>query len=156
MEPRQRESLLVRDLGDEILVYDLESHRASCLNPGAAEVFRACDGRRTLDEIAAVCARGLGRPVGAPYVALALERLARAGLVDARLPVASAGRREALRRLAATAAVALPAISSVLAPEPAQAQTCLPNGSMCVRSAQCCSGCCMDNFMCTGGMNSCM
>ena len=52
--PARRRSLLLRELGDETLAYDLSSHRASCLNREAAAVFHACDGRRSPQEIAAV------------------------------------------------------------------------------------------------------
>jgi len=156
--PRRRQRLVVRELQDEVLAYDLSSHRASCLNRGAAEVFRACDGRRSPAEIASVAGERLDTRVGEPYVELALERLVRSGLVEP-APVRSPGRRAALRRLVATAALALPAVTTVLAPEPAEAQTCLANGSACASSSQCCSGCCMAGkmgFSCSGGMGMCL
>ena len=41
MKPRARtEGLVVTELPDELLVYDLERHRAYCLNPTAALVFK--------------------------------------------------------------------------------------------------------------------
>ena len=41
MKPRARtEGLVVTELPDELLVYDLERHRAHCLNPTAALVFK--------------------------------------------------------------------------------------------------------------------
>ena len=39
-------------VGGETLVYDLERHRAHCLNPTAALVWSACDGRRDAAAIA--------------------------------------------------------------------------------------------------------
>jgi hypothetical protein len=154
--PRRRKPVVVREIGDEILAYDLSTHRASCLNRGAAEVFRACDGLRSPPEIAALVGERLDCRVGTRYVEVALERLVRSGLVESP-PALQPGRREALRRLAATAALALPAVTTVLAPEPAQAQTCLPNGSNCLMSGDCCSGCCMsNNQMCSGGTVLCL
>jgi len=139
--PTPKSSLIIRELGEETLVYDLATHRASCLNRGAAEVFRACNGRRSVTEIAARAGKRLGRKVTAAYVEIALDRLGRSGLVEAAPRIASKRRRETLKRLAA-AAIVLPAITSVLAPEPAQAQTCLGNMEICMVSSQCCSGCC--------------
>jgi hypothetical protein len=43
--PRMRAyALVIDDLPDEVLVYDLERHQAHCLNHTAALVWRACDG----------------------------------------------------------------------------------------------------------------
>ena len=116
-------------------------------------MLRACDGRRTIPEITSRVRNALGREIDEHYVGLAISRLVQSGLVDAESVPGSPGRRELLRRVAATATVALPAITSILAPEPAQAQTCLANGASCnMMSSQCCSGCCnVNNNMCTGG-----
>ena len=44
--PRMREQGLITDeLPDEILVYDLDRHKAHCLNRTAALVWRQCDGK---------------------------------------------------------------------------------------------------------------
>ena len=51
--PRMREQgLVVDDLPDEVLVYDLDRHQAHCLNRTAALVWRHCDGQTTVKEIA--------------------------------------------------------------------------------------------------------
>ena len=60
MKPRTRtEGLIVRELPDELLVYDLERHRAHCLNPTAALVFKHCNGRRSVAQIARILRREL-------------------------------------------------------------------------------------------------
>ena len=138
----QRRSLLIRKLGDEALVYNLETHRASCLNREAVAVLDACDGRRSLVEIREHVGRTLGMPVEDGYVELAIDRLSRSGLLDDTTSPPSAGRRELLRRLAAATALALPTVTSVLAPTPAEAQTCVPSGGNCRKNADCCSGKC--------------
>ena len=154
----RRRSLLIRELGVEALVYDMESHRASCLNREAAAVFEACDGTRSFSEIRRRVSQRLGEPVDEGFVELAIDRLADRGLVDAASKPPSAPRRELLRRLAATTALALPSVISVLAPTPAEAQTCLADGQMCLNNAECCSGDCdnggmMPSFLCEpGGM----
>jgi hypothetical protein len=46
MLPHARsEGLVIRELPEETLVYDLKRHRAHCLNPTAARVWSYCDGQ---------------------------------------------------------------------------------------------------------------
>src|SRR5881296_287170 len=86
--PRQRrDGLVVQKLPEETLVYDLERHKAHCLEAVAAAVWEACDGRRTVEQIAARAAKRIGRPVPEEAAWLALRRLGRARLMEA--PVAA-------------------------------------------------------------------
>jgi hypothetical protein len=155
--------LIVRQVGPETVVFDRRQHRAHCLGPLAAAVWRSCDSRYSTAEIAQRVSAARGEPVDEIAVRLALRRLERAGLIDARAswpaeasPEAGGaptgtGRREALRRVAALTGLA---VLSIVAPSPAQvAATCIPNGSgPCTSSAQCCNSCCnANNFRCTGG-----
>src|SRR2546422_8935483 len=60
--PRQRrDGLVVQELPEETLVYDLERHKAHCLEAVAAAVWEACDGHRTVEQIAARAAKRIGR-----------------------------------------------------------------------------------------------
>jgi hypothetical protein len=120
--------LVVRDLADETIVYDANGHRAHCLNRTAALVFRSANGRRTMAEIAAL----LGPGADVHLVRRALEQLAAAGLVQARLRrlASTRSRREALRQVGLGAAILAPAVSSLLVPTPAEAAaTCIPAAS---------------------------
>jgi hypothetical protein len=128
MNPRARtDDLVVQDLADETLVYDQARHRAHCLNRAAALVWRHCDGRHTVADLARVVARELGLPEDEDVVWLALDRLKRAHLLEGE--VARPGetgrltRRDVLRRLglAGGLALLLPAVTSILAPDVAQA-----------------------------------
>jgi hypothetical protein len=141
------EGLVAREVADETLVYDLESHRAVCLNRTAALVWRSCDGRKSAKEIARSLGEELGESVPEEVVWLALDQLGRDKLLLTRVarPEALAGlsRRELIRRVGiAAAVVALPLVTSIIAPTPAQAASCLPQGSPCNVSAECCSGVC--------------
>jgi hypothetical protein len=142
----RREGVVVRELPDEVLVYDLETHKAVCLNSTAAAVWRLCDGRRTASDIRRTLEKSAGGAVPEEIVWLALEQLGRDKLLDARPPrpveLAGLSRREMIRRVGLAAAVALPAVASIIAPTPAQAASCLPSGATCSDSAQCCSGAC--------------
>lgn len=54
MPPLARtESLVIEELGDELLVYDLETDEAHSLGAVAARVWKACDGRTTLEGMTA-------------------------------------------------------------------------------------------------------
>ena len=43
--------LIVREIDDETLVYDMGRHAATCLNEFAAKVWRRCDGTTSVADI---------------------------------------------------------------------------------------------------------
>lgn len=136
VNPRaRRDRLVVRELPDELVVYDLERHQAHCLNPTAAVVFQGADGEATVNDLAANLRRDLGVSNAEHLVWLALDRLGRAHLLeDAPEPPAEPeghSRREVLRR-AGLAAAFLPVVASILAPTPAEAAaTCVQGDAGC-------------------------
>lgn len=144
--------LAVDDLPDEVLVYDLEQHQAHCLNRSAALVWRCCDGRSSAAEIA----RRLTVEVDAPFtedlVWLALSELEKRQLLEPARPLAAPAtalsRRQLVRRLGFAAAVAVPLITSIVAPMAVEAATCVPSGSPCSPTVLCCTVC---NPMAPGG-----
>jgi hypothetical protein len=135
MKPVARAAgLLVRVVGNEALVYDLERHHAHCLNRTAAAVFRLADGRRSVAEIAALAGDGRATPAAEENVRLALEKLAAARLVaPGRARAADPERREALRALGLGAALLAPTVASLLVPAPAEA------AASCLRQDRCTS-----------------
>jgi hypothetical protein len=144
----RNDSLLVHDLANETLVYDLKRHRAHSLNRSAALVWRHCDGRTTTAEMAALLERELNLPADEELVLFALKRLQRARLLgEPAVPftdTANPSRRALVRRLglAGSLVVLVPLIESLSAP-PASAQgSCLPAGSSCTADSQCCSDKC--------------
>jgi hypothetical protein len=161
------EDLIVRQVGPETVVYDRRRHRAHCLRPLAAAVWRECDGQRSNAEIAARVSEARGEPVDEIAVQVAVRRLARVGLVEAPAArsveadsgafgaVPGAGRREALRRVTVLTGLA---VLSIVAPAPAQVASCIPNGQgPCTSSAQCCSNCCnAGNNRCKPGGGNCL
>ena len=102
---RRTEGVIESELPDELLVYDLERHRAHALNRTAALVWKACDGRRTVGEIANVIGRELGRPVDERLVRLALRQLGERWLLEgmASAGLVSKSRRELFQKAAAGA-----------------------------------------------------
>jgi hypothetical protein len=118
--PRAREDeIIVKEMGDEVLVYDLKDHRAHCLNETAARVWRSCDGRKTVAEIARRLESALETPVDDRIVWLALDQLEKFNLLKPHMP--KRNRRPQVSRRAlilrgVTAAVLLPLIVTISAP----------------------------------------
>jgi hypothetical protein len=146
----RKEGLVIQELPDEILIYDLDRDKAHCLNQTAALVWQRCDGHTTTSSIAQSLATELDAPVDEKVVWLALDQLGRNDLLE-RQPVpppmlAGLNRREMVRALGIAAAVAVPVVTSILAPAPAQAASCIPNGGACPGGpTTCCSGICSVN-----------
>ncbi|MFP5261143.1 MAG: PqqD family protein [Blastocatellia bacterium] len=138
------EGLVVQHLTDELLVYDQDRHKAHCLNHTAALVWRHCDGKNTAADIARKLSRDAKAEVEAEVVWLALDQLSRTRLLKQKVSSDGAGvsRREVMRRIGIGAAVALPLVTSIVAPKASQAANCRPSGAACTAAAQCCSGLC--------------
>ena len=157
LRPQARsEGLVVKDLPEEVLVYDLARDKAHCLNHSAADIWRRCNGRTTLSQITSAIRKETGSPIDEQFVLLALDQLGRDHLLEERVEWPAAiprmTRREAVRRIGIGAAIAIPLVTSIIAPTPAQAATCLARCSSCSTGAQCCSGVCASSVVgCVGG-----
>ena len=49
--PQTRENLIVQELDNETMVYNLTTDKFYCLNSTAKTVFNACDGKTTIEEL---------------------------------------------------------------------------------------------------------
>ncbi len=168
--PRARQDeLVVEELQDETLVYDLKRHKARCLNRTAALVWRQCDGKKSVAEVAALLEEQSATPTDDAVVWMALDRLDRAHLLSepVTLPAdrAQYSRREMLRTLRRAAGISLllPVIESIVSPLAAAQTSCLPasgcggmpdctpcisnNGKNCTKRS-CCGGTCRRNNKC--------
>ena len=115
----RRDQLIVKEVRDDVLVYDVKNYKAHCLNNTAARVWRNCDGRRTVAEIARRLERDLESPVDDRVVWLALDQLEKFNLLKSHTPkpkgMPQISRRALIRR-GVTAAVLLPLIVTISAP----------------------------------------
>src|SRR5919204_202395 len=68
MPHARTDQLVVSDVDDEVLVYDLARHRAHCLNRTTALVWRHCDGQTPVATLAARLQGELGAPIEAEVV----------------------------------------------------------------------------------------
>jgi hypothetical protein len=117
------EDLVVEELGDELLVYDLTTDQAHALGAAAARVWRACDGKSD------ALALGVELGLDGETVTRALEELRGCGLLEQGPQLAPGiSRRDLGVRVAKVggAVAATPLIVSLAAPLPAAAQTVTP------------------------------
>ncbi|MCS6860092.1 MAG: PqqD family protein [Abditibacteriales bacterium] len=123
----RKDKLLVQDVGDELVVYDQERHRAHRLNRTAAFVWRHCDSQKTAAEVAALLESELNVPANEELVWWTLNRLDKARLLQEPLAqpaeAASISRRQVVRKLGLVGGLALllPVVTSIVAPTPAMA-----------------------------------
>lgn len=138
----RRDNLVVQEMPEEVLVYDLDRHKAHCLNRTAALVWQHCDGRNDVSDIARLMQNELKAPVDDALVFLALDQLGKDHLLEKRVELPTEvriSRRELMRKVGLATAVALPIIVSIVAPTPAHAVTCIASGQPCSATVVCCS-----------------
>jgi len=132
----RKTDLIVNELPDEVLVYDLTRHKAHCLNPTAAFVWKHCDGQTSAQQIARLMEKEWHTPVSEDTVWFALSRLSKAELLHEQitLPEAKAGisRRSAVRRLA-FGSLMIPAVLSIVAPTALAGASVPPPCQSCVK-----------------------
>jgi hypothetical protein len=116
----------VQELPDELLVYDSDRYQAHCLNRLAALVWNQCDGQTTPAQIATRVTALLDTPVTEDAVWYTLHQLAEFHLLEDTEAVLTAAspmtRRELMVRIGSLG-VALPLVTSIIAPTAAQAQS---------------------------------
>ena len=127
--PRAREEgLVVRQLLDEVVVYDLERHKAYCLSLGVASIWRRCDGRTTPAAIVRSLQKTL--PAGEEAVWIALERLSRARLlqepVSRPMSPAEPSRRRWMKKTAVLAGLS---VISIAVPSADYAASCITSAA---------------------------
>lgn len=160
----RRERMVIKEVDNEVLVYDLERDKAHCLNPLAAALWRHCDGKTTASSLAISLEKETGTRVEEDLVWLGLQELHRSHLLEDDLvwpPQMRAAkdmrmsRREAVRRIGLGAAIALPLVISITAPTPVQAASCEARCKPCSSGSDCCTGVCANNVSgCGGGVNT--
>ena len=148
----RKEGLVVKELSGEVLVYDRDRNKAHCLNSTAALVWGYCDGKTSVAQIARAIEGEINTAVDEDVIWLGVEQLSKTHLLreSANVPECKIGlsRRELMKRIGLAAAVALPVVTSIIAPTAAQAANCISPGQPCTTGPQCCSLLCSSN-LCT-------
>ena len=141
----RRAQLIVKELANETLVYDEQSHEAHCLNQTAAFVWRHCDGRTSIAKMGRMLEKQARAEVPEQLVWAAIEQLEKSHLLEAAvarpLQMNALSRRELIRRLGIGAALSLPVVISIVAPTAAEAAstTCSDVGGPCKVDTDCCA-----------------
>ena len=142
--------LVIQEMPDEVLVYDLDSNKAHCLNETAAFVWKSCDGSNSVADIVREFEANAGGRVSEDFVWLAIDQLQENGLMEAGTESRFAGqsRREVLKKIGFASMVALPVIASLVTP-----QSALAAGSCgCINAAACATqSTCPSQTVCNGG-----
>ncbi len=119
----RKNGLVVQEVPDEVLVYDLETNKAHCLNQSAAMVWRSCDGKNSVSEIVTLVEEHSGSKVTEDFVWLAIDQLSENNLLETQLTSSFQGqsRREVIKKIGLATMVAIPVIASLVAPQSALA-----------------------------------
>lgn len=148
MPHARRSGLIVKEADGEVLIYDLERNKAHCLNETAARIWQHCDGETTLAAACSSLTRELNAPCDQKIVSYALKQFAKDNLLEENIDlpafiIGGMNRRQMVRALGLGAVIAVPMVTTILAPTPAQAATQFPPGTACTAPAQCTSGLCI-------------
>jgi hypothetical protein len=117
MRPRARSGVLLKPVGDQLVVFDQARQHLHVLSRTAAIVWRHCDGRHTIADLIDLVSGELAAPVDESVVTLALAQLDEARLLESRVGPASSDERVSRRDLlhmagALAAGIMLPTITS--------------------------------------------
>ncbi len=121
----RKEGLVIQETSDEVLVYDLTTNKAHCLNQTAAFVWKSCDGNNSIPEITNLFKNEVGTEIHEDLIWLAIDQLSDKNLLEKEMTTALAGRsrREVIKKVGLAAVVALPVVASLLAPTSVMAAT---------------------------------
>ena len=136
----RKKSLIVKELADETLVYDLQTNQACCMNSTAALVWKNCDGERTVGQMRELLKIESDSPVSIDIIWLALDQLEKFNLLETgphKPAVPPRMTRRQLARSIGVAAIVLPLVTTITAPT-AQAQASDCKNKPCNVNADCC------------------
>lgn len=118
--PKARsKNIIVQELEKELLIYDSKIDKAYNLNETSMIVFNACNGKTTFESLKHK------HKFTDDLIFFALDELSRKDLLEDKVvsPFDGMNRREIIRKVGFASFVALPVISSLIAPTSAQASS---------------------------------
>lgn len=140
----RRTGLVTQELKNEILIYNLTTHKAHCLNSSLAHIWNYCDGKTTFEQVIDSFKDNHQTKINEDFIWLALDELAKKDLIesDSLKFKDQISRRKALLKIGLPLAL-LPVITAVIAPTAAQAASgfCNPgDANYCVNDVDCSGG----------------
>lgn len=158
IKPQTRhDDVLTQELMGEILVYDKAIDKVYCLNETLSAVYNACDGSRSLAQIKETVGSRIQSPVSDEFILLALKQLdekdliANAADLKSHIDLPAMSRRELVKKAGLATMIALPVISTLVAPSAAAAgstSSCTGQyGDPCSPGTT--APCCAPGFVCS-------
>ncbi len=146
----RKEGLVIQEMPDEVLVYDLDTNKAHCLNQTAAFVWKSCDGRNSVADITKLVGDNSGNAVPEDLVWLAIDQLSEKNLLANNLKANFNGstRREVIKKIGLAAVIGIPVIASLTAPTSVLAVV----SCACTTVADCPAQTTCPQNACTGGV----
>ena len=156
----RKENIVIQQTDSETLIYDLKTNQAFCLNETSALVWKLCDGNRTVSDISDEMSKKMKTLISVDFVWLALSQLNKDGLLanngEVNNHFSGLSRREVIRKVGFATVVALPVISSLVAPKAMMAQSSgLGLFAPCTSDPQCTSLNCIPVIGPTTGITCC-
>lgn len=121
-------NLVVQELDKELLIYDLSNNKAFCLNESLALIWQYADGRNSVADISILLSRKLKTLVTEDFVWFGLDQLKKDDLIennaDFEINFNGLNRRDVIKKIGFASMIALPLLSSVIAPTSVMAASC--------------------------------
>jgi Coenzyme PQQ synthesis protein D (PqqD) len=141
------DNIVVQEMDKEILIYDLQKSKAFCLNETSALIYQLCDGKNSISDISSAISKKLNQPITDELIWLALDNFRKDDLLEKsgqfEIDFKGLNRRQVIKKVGLATMIALPIVSSVIAPTSAMAQSgLLALNAACTTSPQCASGQC--------------
>lgn len=155
----RKEGLVIQEMPQEVLVYDLDSNKAHCLNQTAALIWKSCDGKNSVAEITRLIGAEAGNAVPEDLVWLAIDQLSEKNLLANNLKADFKGstRREVIKKIGLAAVIGLPLVASLTAPTSVLAATsctCPAGISDCAAQPACPQQFCNTASLCSATNNA--
>jgi hypothetical protein len=146
----RQKDLVIQEMHDEVLVYDMSTNKAHCLNTSAAFVWKACNGQNSVSDIVSQFESNGKGNVTEDFVWLAIDQLQENSLLENEIAPRFAGqsRRQVIKKIGLASMVAVPVIASLVAPQNALAVgscACVAPGDCLVQTT------CQSTVNCNGG-----
>lgn len=153
--PKTRnENIVVQEMEKEILIYDLKTNKALCLNETSALIYQLCNGSRTVAEISRMMGQKSNESISEDLVWLALDNFKKDNLLENNeqfeINFKGLSRRQVIKKVGLASMVALPVIASIVAPSAVMAYSGFANCAACAVQSDCAVNNCL-NMVCSAG-----
>lgn len=140
----RKKDLLTQETNGEVMVYDLKTDKAFCLNETSAIIWELCNGENSISDISAGLGKKLKSSASEDLVWLAIDQLKKDNLIAnseelENVSFEGMSRRDVIKKVGMGTMIALPIIAGLTAPKAVNAaSTCSApagNTNLCACSA---------------------